>query len=232
MFVKDKDKEPDTLYIVIKQMVGPNSFNVATVPYNILIMSEQNQLEMAKQIANTFAVNYNFAVSYGDDYCIKHSYQQPSILSNFNQIDVGVRSIIYIPTVLTVITNTRFLTSDGVSDYGAISIDEESIRPLSVSVNYSMSPDTQQFPGEEIAISRKDSATLALTLVVPLYSDKNFVAKVLNIMSEDSEVNGDTSFEVEFSIGNIEFDVSMKCISAQFEDTPDSSPILRIGLMK
>ena len=52
MFVKDKDKQPDVLYIVYKQMTGPNSFGVATIPYNILIMSEQNQLEIAKNIAN------------------------------------------------------------------------------------------------------------------------------------------------------------------------------------
>ena len=241
MFVKDKDKQPDVLYIVYKQMTGPNSFGVATVPYNILIMSEQNQLEMAKNIANKFAVDNNFAVVKEGDSLIKHEYSQPSVMSNFNQIDIGTRSIIYIPTRLTVMYGLAFLEYN--NEYGVIHVGgvyNENIRLLSFNLAYSMSPDTQALPTAEISQSKKSVATLALSFVVPLYSDKIFInglkesgswtkKGILHIMKGD--LSGNTAFNFVFKYGNVEYSLNMRLISATLEETPTEAPGLRLGFM-
>ena len=241
MFVKDKDKKHDVIYIVYKQMTGLNSFGVASVPYNILFMSEENQLEMAKDIANHFAMENNFAIVKSGGSLIKHEYSQPSVMSNFNQIDIGVRSIIYVPATLTVMSGLAFLEYN--NEYGVIHVGNpynENIRPLGFNIAYSMTPDTQALPSNEIAKSKKSVATLALSLTVPLYSDKAFLVGkkvsnnwtkrgILHVMSGD--LPGDTAFSFSFKYKNIDYNLSVRLISASLEETPTEAPGLKLGFM-
>lgn len=241
MFVKDKDKQPDLLYIVYKQMTGPNSFGVATMPYNLLIMSEQNQLEMAKTIANKFAIDNNFAVVKSGDSLIKHEYNQPSVMSNFNQVDIGTRSIIYIPTTLTIMYGLAFLEYN--NEYGIIHVGgdyNENIRLLSFNLSYSMSPDTQALPTEEISKSKKSLATLAISFMIPLYDDKTFLVGkktndtwtkkgILHIIN--GSLSGNTTFNLVFNYKNVEYNLNVKLISATLDETPTEAPGLRLGFM-
>lgn len=227
MFVKDRDKKHDVLYIVYKQLTGPNSFGVATIPYNILVISEENQLEMAKDIANHFALENNFAIVKDGDSLIKHEYNQPSIMSNFNQIDIGVRSIIYIPATLTVMSGLVFLKYG--EEYGVINAGGVNIKPLSFNLSYSMTPDTQALPTEQISQSKKSVSTLALSFVVPLYGNNTFLEDVLKVMK--GTLTGNTSFNFKFTYGTLSYDLDMKLISATLEETPVEAPGLKLGFM-
>ena len=232
-FVKDKYKQPDTLFIVVKQFVGPNSFNVRTAPYQIQVLSEQNQLDEAKEICNKFVAEHNYDVTKNGNTFIKHSYQQPSVMSNFNQIDVGVRSILYIPAVLQMMEDLLFTEYDG--EYNTISYEGTKVKILSIGVDYAMTPDTQQLPSSELSVSRKSAATLAVTLNIPLYNNA-LVKKILSIMN--GETAGNTKINLIFGYvwgsgaGNSEiFNKDFILTSAHIEETPDQAPGLRVGLM-
>lgn len=225
-FVKDKDKQSDILYIVIKQFSGPNSYGVKTIPYQILVMSEQNQLEIAKTICNQFASENNFAtVKIGNEY-VKHSYSQPAVMSNFNQIDVGVRSIIYISAVLTIMNNLLFLNSG--DENGSIDIDGETIKVLSFNMAYIMTPDTQALPSEELSQSKKSVASLTISFEIPL-KNSEFVVHALSIMK--GGMSGNRTFNVSFNYGENTFNLSMKIISANITENPEQAPGLKVGLM-
>lgn len=237
-FISDENKKPDVLYVVYKQMVGPTSWNVKSVPYQILIMSEENQLEFAKAIANKFVEENNFATTYTGDTLIKHAYSQPSVLSNFDQVDTGVRSIIYIPTTLQMMTGLSFLTSNGNGKYGIISVrnenwlenEREEIKYLSLNLNYNMTGDTQQLSDKQLAVTKKSAATAALSITIPLYNN-NFCKDLLKTMIKTNPTDGNTTFNFQFYLGDVEFDLDMKCISLQMDDAPDQAPGLKLGFM-
>ena len=232
--ISDKNKQPDVLYIVYKQMVGPTSFNVKSVPYQILVMSEENQLEFAKAICNKFVEENNFATTYVNDTLIKHAYSQPSVLSNFNQVDVGVRSIVYILGTLQVMSGLKLLTSDGNNNYGVINVNKTGwtnaipIKYLAIAFNYSMVGDTQQMDDSELATTIKSTATATLSFTIPLY-DNDFCGDILDIMQ--GTLAGDTTYTFSFYLGSKSISLSMKCISAQLDDAPDQAPGLKVGFM-
>ena len=241
LFVNDKNKEPDTLYIVYKQLVGPNSFGVRTLPYQIVVLSEQNQLEIAQTICDTFVSEQNFAVTKEGDTLVKHSYQQYSVMSNFNQIDVGARTILYIPAVLQVMDGLSFLRVG--TSYGQIKIHRDAwnefadtdngdilIKYLGLSIDYSMAGDTQQFTTEELAQTEKSTATLAISILIPVYNNR-FCNEALKIMTGNNDLAGNTAFTVSFNIGDVSITKDMKITAVHFEDTPNEAPGLRIGMM-
>ena len=236
----NEDKKPDTLYIVWKQLVGPTSYGVKSVNCQILLMSENNSLEIAKAIANKFAEESNFNVSKEGNTIVKHSYSQPAVLSNFNQIDVGSRSIVYIPGSLQVMEGLKLFKSG--NNYGEISVYREgwvdnqdqakavAVKYLSIALDYSMVGDTQQFPSGEISKTIKSTATVANSLILPLYDNNDFINDLIDIYN--GTITGNTAYTFSFSIGDKSVTKVMKVISVHIEDAAAEAPGIRIGLQE
>lgn len=232
-FVNNKRKKANCLYIVWKQLAGPTSYHVKSVNCQILIVSEQNSLEYAKSVAKEFVDRTNFNVVEGENYIIKHSYQQPTVLSNFNEVDAGLRSIVFVSGNLQVMDGLDIFNID--NKLGVIKINRDGIEGypvyveyLNLTVNYSMTGDTQQLPTQEIALTKKSNASLSIAFSMVLTNDK-FTEDLLHIQTGD--LSGNTSFSVSFNRGSELFSKDMKVISIQTDDAPDQAPGLKVGMM-
>ncbi len=245
-FLKQKDLEPNTIYVLTRNLQNDNSIGVDTQPVQILVLSEQNSLDIAKALFSEFAKRYNFeAISetYTEDdethnIWVKQQYSDPVVLSNFNTVDFGYRSVLYISATLYIMYD--------VVDISNLEINSESLKALNFNISYSMTPNTQQLPSEFIASSKKTTSTFAVSMSVPMIKG-DFVTDVLRIIqededhidSEDQEYNGNNNFWIsfDFSVGEddsdkIHISKKMKMISAQIVTAPNQVPGLQIGFIK
>lgn len=242
-FLKVKDLKPNTIYVLTKMLQNDISIGVETQPLQIFILSEQNSLDTCTVIFKEFAKKYNFQALITGNLWVKQQYTDPVVLSNFNNVDYGYRSILYVSATLYIMKD--------VIDVSNVKIDNVAVTPLSFSVSYSMSTNSQPTASEYIASSLKTVSSFAVTISIPLV-ESAAVKKVLNIMAE-TDNTGNTQLPVEQRIaynGNNPFSISFDCkvansnysltiskpymrlISAQLITAPNQVPSLQLGFMK
>lgn len=243
-FLKKKDLKPKTIYILTKELQNDNSIGVDTQPVQILILAEQNGLGEAQAFFGGFSKKYNFT-TYSRDYTeegaqhniwVKQQYSDPVVLSNFNTVNYGYRSVLYIAATL-------FIMYD-VVDLKNLTIDGNSYKALTWDIAYSMSPNTQQVSGETEFISKsvKSVSSLAITITIPVVSSA-LTTKILSIMDEadsapeehadPSSFGGNEDFIFSFTLGTYPFsNKKMKLISADFAAAVNDIPAIRLGFMK
>lgn len=236
-FLRQKELLPNTIYVLTKDLQNDNSIGVETQPVQILILSEQNSLDVAKAFFGEFAKKYNFE-AFSQTYTendvihnvwVKQQYSDPVVLSNFNNIDFGYRSVLYISATLFVMYD--------VVDVSNLTINDESLRALNFSISYSMSTNTQQLTTEAISSSVKTVSTFAVTMTIPMINGE-FVKDVLDILDEESDGNDSFDVSFDFRVGEEESGLvtniskPMKLISAQIITAPDQVPSLQIGFIK
>lgn len=238
-FLKKKDLDPKTIYVLTKDLQSDKSIGVDTQPVQILVLTEQNSLDIAKAFFSKFAETYNFRAHFqsvdGQTTWIKQQYSDPVVLSNFNTIAAGYRSVMYISATLYIMYD--------VVDLHDLTIDDEEIQALSFDLAYNMTPNTQQLGGDQyISTSVKSISTLAITITIPVVNS-DLTEKILGIMDEkdntpsDSDdlttYGGNEDFLFDFYLGTHHFeDKILKLISADFGAAIDNIPAIRLGFMK
>ena len=371
IFAKLSTLTPNTIYVVVKYLSSTNTLNAVQQPIQLIISCEQNQIQASQIIFSKLVASHNFEAIIENGTYVKQDYREPVVLSNFNEVSYGYRTIMYISATLfimenvidvndlTIATNDYRLidlseteledlennftegnytnktspkyfvdyrtlrekrTSEGIinniglyNDGGSsselegrlivnnyqcasfiisgsdcilqdtngntieefsilgegsftiqfmsIANDEECsfeyineidftkvfpkiitkkvlgyrtverVKPISASIIYAMTPNTQPIPPDKIATSVKSVATFALTLTVPLTNTYHFVTVASEIMA--GEISGNLDFEVSFTLGSVEFNnIAMKMTSSQITTAINEVPGLQIGLIK
>lgn len=238
-FLKKKDLEPNTIYVLTKALQNDNSIGVDTQPLQIMILTEQNSLDVAKAFFSEFAKKYNFE-SFMQTYDVTHTiwvkqqYSDPVVLSNFNTVQYGYRSVLYMSAVLYIMYD--------VVDLHDLYIDQIEYKPLTWNIVYSMSPNTQQVQSEYISKSVKSVSTMAITITIPVV-ESDLITKILKIMDENDSSSTDLSdplsyggnenFYFSFYLGSAKFvDKKFKLTSADFGSAINQAPVIRLGFMK
>lgn len=247
-FLKKKDIQPGTIYVLTRMLQNDISVDMITQPVQIMILSEQDSLDIAKAFFNEFAKKYNFeAISLQDDTSnlwVKQQYSDPVVLSNFNTVEYGYRSVLYVSATLYI--------SENVLDITDLQIDGNPVKAINVNISYSMSTNTQQLASEFISSSIKTVSTFAMTMTVPVLKN-DFVVKCLSILAEIDNTNntgldvseriaytGNDDFVISFKLAvndktdafNIPMTKHMKLISAQLITAPNQVPSLQLGFIK
>ena len=227
MFVKLKTLDPDTIYVVIKYLSTTETLDATIQPIQILISCEQNQIQISQIVFSKLVESHNFEVIIDNGTFIKQDYRQPVVLSNFNEVGYGYRTIMYISATL--------LIMEGILDIKNLYINGESVKPISFTMTYSMTPNTQQIPPSKIATSVKSVATFSIAFAVPLSSSYSFVRTIARIMAGTDR--GNTDFDVRFAIGDVSFGTNdlpmkMKLITSQITTAINEIPGLQIGMMR
>ena len=212
-----------TITVVTKFLSSNNIFNVKTQPVQILVITEENSISVANAIMSKFCDDYNFTTTTSGTSYVKHSYASPVVLSNFNLIGIGYRTVLYI--------NTNLFVLDNVIDIKTLTIDNNVVDPISATIGYSMSGDTQAFDGG-LAKTTKNYATLVMTLNVAC-TESDFVVKCVGIMNGNSTYKGNEDFTVAFSLGEgtnkVDFNLTMKMTGATFSTAKNSVPSLQLS---
>lgn len=224
-FVKRKDYNENTIYIVIKYLQDDKTVGADTQPVQFLILTEQNSLDVAKTIFDKFAESHNWKVVIENNEYIKQQYTSPVVLSNFNPVLYGYRSVMYMTSNLYVIKD--------LIDFDFIQIKGVRVKPINFTLTYSMNPNTQQKKTEEIASSVKSTSTLGITITIPLQSN-DFVNQILSIIGE--KTNGNDAFAVVIKQKEEDsayiVNTNMKLISAQIATAVNQIPSIVVGLLK
>ena len=251
MFIKRDVLKPDTIYLLTRELQNDNSIGVDTQPIQILILSEQDSLDICKGFFSAFAKKFNFVESF-DTYTedntthtiwVKQQYADPVVLSNFNTIDCGYRSVLYM--------SATFYIMYDIVDLKDLKIDGDDFKALTFSLAYSMTPNTQQITGasEFISKSVKSVSSLAITLTIPAVKS-NLLTKVLSIANEtdtqqstELTYGGNEDFNFYFELGDISFGnsgaiddtnkvLNMKLTALNYETAINNIPAIRLGFVK
>lgn len=223
-FVKFKELEPKTIYVIVKILASSIAYDGKIQPIQLMVISEANSQNIANAVMNKFATDNNLvAETIGSD-LVKQTYNTPVVVSNFTEIGYGFNSVIYVSGTLFVL--------ESILDIQDLTIDDNSIKVTSFNLSYAMTGNTQPIPDNKIATTVKSVSTVSCSFVIPMISTySTFIDKVLGIMK--GETSGNSDFEFNFTISNIEFkDVNMKLISATFTSAPNSAPGLQVGFME
>jgi len=218
-YAKEKSIKPKTITVILKFLQSFMVIAASTQPIQMLVVSEENSLSVANTIITKFCHTYNLTTIPDGTTYVKHSYSTPVVLSNFNLIGVGLRSVLYINTTLYIL--------EDVLDINTLKIDDNEVVFLSATAGYTMNGDTQPFDGG-YAITEKDFATFSMTIIVPCVKT-DFTTKCLQIMNGTSTYKGNDVFAFDFSIGDLSFALNMKLKSCTFTTAKNNVPSLQLG---
>ena len=223
-FVKRKDLEPGTVFVLVRELTDEIQIGVRIRPIQMLILSEQNALDQAKEFFSAYSREFNWESyeGFGDGVFVKQQWTDPAVLSNFNAVDYGYRSVLYCAATFYVMEN--------VCDLRGLTIDDRSVKALTFEMAYGMTPNTQQLKGEYIAKSVKSVSSLSITMSIPM-TESDLLDKVNGIMAETLDGNDD--FRFSFSLGSTTFtNLRMKLTMADFSASIADVPAIRLGFTK
>lgn len=232
-FAKMDELTPDSVYVVIKYLSSDIAYYAETMPIQILVLSEQNSLEKAQMLMNKFANDYNWKVVIDNGTFIKQQYNSPVVLNNYVEVSYGYRSVLYVTGTLYLMENVVDVTDV----YIDAETNDEPYKVLGFNISYSMSTNTQQLADVYIASSVKTVSTFSISLTMPMI-DCKLVTKVTNILNELNDTtnniiyDGNNSFTIQFSLGDVTITKTMKLISVQIITAPNQVPSLQLGFMK
>lgn len=160
VFVKNGELEPDKIYVVIKYLTSSIEYGAETTPVQILVLSEQNGLEQAKEIFDAFTQSHNWVSGMFNGSFVKQQYSSPVVMSNFNEAAYGYRSVLYISATLFVM--------DNVSDVENLELEGVKIKPINFNWSYQMTGNTQAVGNEKLASTVKNISTFSATMSLPV----------------------------------------------------------------
>ena len=229
-FIKRKDYDPNTIYIVIKYLTDTKQVGASVQPVQLLILTEQNSLDVTKILFNNFSDSNNwhtYTYTYTDDsnnshtIYIKQQYSAPVVLSNFNPVLDGYHSVVYVSATLFVM--------EDYADVTELTIGLETIEAIDFSVNYSMTTNTQQVATQNISSSVKNVSTVNISLTIPTI----YAGLIENIRKTLGGTNtGDEDYAISFKLGGTTVSYNMKLISVNLVTAPNQVPSLKLGFIK
>ena len=238
-FIKETYYKPGKIYVVTKALTPDLIYDDQLMqPYQILIMCEENTMELSQAVFTTIASTWNYKAYLSGGTFVKFQFTNPVVMSNFNEVKAGYRSILYMTTNLVIMEN--------IADIEELKIDDEAIKPLGVNISYTMSPDTQQMNKSDtqkyISSSIKATSGFAISLSIPLKNNSNLIKKITNIMAETDNsgtqntdgisYNGNNTFTISFKLVNITISKNTKLTAATINSAPNQIPSLQIGFIK
>lgn len=218
-YAKNRSIKPKTITVIIKFLSSSLVFSAKTQPVQMLILTEENSISIANTIITKFCDNYNFAVISNGTTYVKHIYSSPTVLSNFNLIGIGYRTVLYV--------NTTLLILEDVMDINDLYIDNNKVDALSATIGYTMTGDTQPFDSG-YAKTEKNFATFVMTINIACVKT-DFTEKCIKIMNNTSLEGGNDNFTVSFTVGGLGFSFNMKLIGATLSTAVNNVPSLQFS---
>lgn len=163
MFVKNGEFDSNKIYVVVKYLASTIEFGAEIRPVQILVLSEQNGVQEAKDLFDSFTQTHNWVAGIFGDEFVKQQYSSPVVMSNFNEASYGYRSVLYVSATLFIMQN--------VCDVENLKINAIPIKPLNFSWSYQMTGNTQPIGGDMIASTVKNMATFQASISIPVLNN-------------------------------------------------------------
>lgn len=198
-FVKNKDRSPYNIYIVVKFMAASLVYGQTLLPVNINAIAEQNKIEVCQRLLLEYAQTYTLgddinisAAENGDEndnstYVIKQVYQSPQVMSNFNSVFEGFRSLFFMSGTFLVGKDSNPIKE--ITYYASADAETGTkINFVDASWNFSIQLDSQGFYGtDSITESKSKLGTLGVFVVLQVVSN-DFCNKIKAIAFRDKSI--------------------------------------------
>lgn len=196
-FVKNKKNKdelknnPKQIFIVVKFLPATLNYGQVLMPVIVNAIAEKNKLDVCYNLLIQYAETFN--LEFNDDKTIKQYYSSPVVLSNFNEIGDGFRSLINL--------SGTFQISENANQVDAYYSDDEEhpilVPAISSTISFDVQLDSNSFYGiSDRTKSRARVGTVCLNITTYL-TDEDLCNKVLKIMlgyNEEYPESSDTSF--------------------------------------
>jgi len=159
-FVKQTTYSSNRVYVIYKALSSSLSYYSKQQPFNLTIITEENQMQDTQILFNKFAEQYNWIVVITNNVHVKQQYSTPIVMSNFTEVANGYRSILYL-------SGSLFIT-EKILDVSNFQLDGINTQLLNFQLQYSMTGNTQPTGNNNLASTEKNVATLGFSGAIPL----------------------------------------------------------------
>ena len=196
-YVKDNNRTPHTIYIVVKFMPATVTHGQILLPININALGEENHIEVCQKLLLEFAQTFTLQEinipkeesGDGYNYIIKQIWNSPQIMSNFNSVYKGFRSLFYMSGTFLIGKGSIPITS--ITYYNSANDNSEKgqkIEFINASWEFTIQLDSQAFYETN---SRTKSKTKIGTLGVSLLfylTDNTLCNKIIGIAFDEKNL--------------------------------------------
>lgn len=227
-FVKNKKNNADLknrakqIFIVIKFLPATLNYGQTLLPIVINVVAEQNKLNTCYSMLLEYAETYNLV--FNSDKTMKQYYSTPTVLSNFNEIGDGFRSLINM--------SGTFQISEDSNDFDVSMVEDgETIDIPAISVNgsFDVQLESQAFYGTDTTTSTGKVGTFVMNITMYL-TDTNLPNACLGIVTKDTTnypdgVNTTFYFNITFKNGASLSNIAFKLANFTFEKKIGDLPV-------
>ena len=181
-FMKQKDKDPNAIYIVVRFGAADVMFRQTVLPATIVVLTQQNKVDLAYDLMYEYSQRFTLVRANNDT--IQQVYESPSMSGNFNEVYEGFRSVVTMTAAFVIGKNSNeykvyyYYTQDGVQL-------AEEIPMVSTTFSFVGSPDTQAFYNKQNFVESVVSfGAVSLGFTTFVLSDSKLINDVLDILGE------------------------------------------------
>lgn len=181
-FIKQKDKDPNAIYIVVRFGAADVMFRQTVLPATIIVLTQQNKVDLAYDLMYEYSQRFTLVRANNDT--IQQVYESPSMSGNFNEVYEGFRSVVTMTAAFVIGKNSNeykvyyYYTQDGVNL-------AEEIPMVSTTFSFVGSPDTQAFYNKKNFVESVVSfGAVSLGFTTFVLSDSKLINDVLDILGE------------------------------------------------
>lgn len=181
-FMKQKDKDPNAIYIVVRFGAADVMFRQTVLPATIVVLTQQNKVDLAYDLMYEYSQRFTLVRANNDT--IQQVYESPSMSGNFNEVYEGFRSVVTMTAAFVIGKNSNeykvyyYYSQDGVQL-------AEEIPMVSTTFSFVGSPDTQAFYNKNNFVESVVSfGAVSLGFTTFVLSDSKLINDVLDILGE------------------------------------------------
>lgn len=221
---------PRQIFIVIKTYPATLTYGSTLLPVQLDVISEKNKLEVSKRLLTLFAETYN--LEFNSDMTIKQYYQSPSVLSNFNEIGDGFRSLLTLRGTLQISEKLNIIKKLVLVD----GTEEIEIPMITSNVSFSVQLETQSLYNHS---SHTQSWARVGTFVLNFseyFTDTKLCNDMLYMIGEDTTnlpdgISTDFQFKITFKNG-IEITKTLKLCNVELQQNLGELPVINYTFTK
>ena len=194
-YIREKDRHPGSIFVVVKFQTGSFNYGQFVQPIVMNVIAEHNKISVCQKLLYEYVSRWhNSEIREIENDLIKQTYTSPTVMSNFNDVFDGYRSLFYVSGVFLVGENSNPITS--LEWFNEEKNEYEKIDFLSITWSLSSQLDPQAFystGGRTTSISRTLTFSINITKFQKDDAFDNFIL--------DSAISSDlTSIDVSLKM--------------------------------
>lgn len=229
-YIKEREKNPRAIYIVVKFMSATTTHGQILLPVNFNALGEENAIEVCQRLlleyAQTYTLydeikvssngsdnKYNISIPGTSNYLIKQVWQAPQVMSNFNSVYTGFRSLFYMSGTFLIgkdslpITDIEYYYT--ALEGGVTVTKHEKLDFINATWDFTTQLDSQAFYGtDSITVSKSKVGTLGVSIALYMTScELCKMVRAIAFRNKTKAPNGiKTTFELKlkFADGDVE----------------------------